>query len=59
MTGKEIPMFFRTKKINRSPVLQLVKSFRDSRGRVRQKVIVSLGSLPVPSRERKEKTRRS
>lgn len=47
-------MFFRTKKINNSPVLQLVRNFRDRRGKVMQKVVVSLGRLPVPSRERKE-----
>ena len=47
-------MFFRTKKINNSPVLQLVRSFRDRRGKVMQKVLVSLGGLPAPPRDRKE-----
>lgn len=47
-------MFFRTKKIKKSTVLQLVRSVRDRRGKVSQKIVVSLGNLPVPCRERKE-----
>ncbi|MCX6985964.1 MAG: IS1634 family transposase [Lentisphaerae bacterium] len=47
-------MFFRTKKIKKSTVLQLVKNMRDKRGKVSQKIVVSLGNLPVPNRERKE-----
>ncbi len=35
-------------------MLQLVEGRRDRRGKVRQKVIVSLGNLGVPCRERKE-----
>ena len=51
---QEAPMFFRTKKIKKSTVLQLVKNMRDKRGKVSQKIVVSLGNLPVPNRERKE-----
>ncbi|MEM4720263.1 MAG: IS1634 family transposase [Candidatus Bilamarchaeaceae archaeon] len=51
---RKIKMFFRTKKINNSKVLQLVKNFRDNRGKVKQKVIVSLGNMPIPVRYRKE-----
>lgn len=47
-------MYFRTKKTKSTPVLQLVRGDRDQRGKVRQKVIVSLGSMPVPPRYRKE-----
>lgn len=47
-------MYFRTKKTNTTPVLQLVRGDRDACGKVRQKIVVSLGNLPVPSRLRKE-----
>lgn len=46
-------MYFRTKKTKTTPVLQLVESKRDKKGNVRQKIIVSLGNLPVPNRDRK------
>lgn len=47
-------MFFRTKRIKNSSVLQLVESYRDNIGKVKQKIVVSLGKLHVPNRERKE-----
>jgi hypothetical protein len=47
-------MFFRTKKIKNSSVLQLVRSYRDRRGKVKQEVVVSLGKLNVPDREKNQ-----
>lgn len=42
-------MFFRTKKIKDSRILQLVESFRNSEGRPRQRVVVSLGDADLPT----------
>ena len=47
-------MYFRLTKTKSTPVLQLVRGYRDKRGKVRQKIVVSLGGMPVPSRLRKE-----
>lgn len=46
-------MYFRTKKTNTTPVLQLVRGDRDGGGKVRQKIVASLGNMPVPTRLRK------
>lgn len=41
-------MFFREKKTSKLPTLQLVESYRNSEGKVRQRVVVSLGDCRVP-----------
>lgn len=41
-------MYFREKKTSRQPVLQLVESRRTPEGKVRQRVVVSLGDCRVP-----------
>ena len=41
-------MFFKMTKTRTVPVLQLVRSFRDSEGRPRQKVVLSLGNPNLP-----------
>lgn len=46
-------MFFREKKSRGSLILQLVENSRDNRGKVRQRVVVSLGGLIVPDEHRK------
>lgn len=46
-------MFFRTKKIRGTSVLQLVESYRNSEGVPRQRVLASLGDAAVPVDERK------
>jgi len=46
-------MFFREKKTRTTPVLQLVESHRDSRGKVRQRIVTSLGGCAVPDEFRK------
>ena len=46
-------MFFREKKTRKTRVLQLVENRRDSAGKVRQRVVVSLGGCPVPDEHRK------
>lgn len=46
-------MFFREKKTAKKPVLQLVENRRNAKGKVRQKVVVSLGGCPVPDEYRK------
>jgi transposase len=46
-------MFFREKRSRKSVVLQLVESHRNGRGKVRQRVVVSLGGLVVPDEYRK------
>ena len=44
-------MFFRTKSIKGTPLLQLVQSFRDEQGQPRQRVIASLGDAQLPENE--------
>ena len=44
-------MFFRTKSIKGTPLLQLVQSFRDQQGQPRQRVIASLGDAQLPENE--------
>ena len=46
-------MFFREKKTRKTRVLQQVENRRDSAGKVRQRVVVSLGGCPVPDEHRK------
>ncbi len=46
-------MFFREKKTAREPVLQLVENRRTALGKVRQRVVVSLGGCRVPDELRK------
>ena len=40
-------MYFRLKKTKSTPVLQLIKAYRDSEGRPRQKIILSLGNAQM------------
>ena len=46
-------MFFREKKSGSSRLLQLVENRRVAGGKVRQRVVVSLGGCPVPDEQRK------
>jgi len=46
-------MFFREKRSRKTRVLQLVENQRNVEGKVRQRVIVSLGGCPVPDEHRK------
>jgi hypothetical protein len=46
-------MFFREKKSNAARLLQLVENHRNTEGKVRQRVVVSLGGCPVPDEYRK------
>ena len=46
-------MFFREKKTRKTRVLQLVENRRNLEGKVRQRVVVSLGGCPVPDEHRK------
>lgn len=46
-------MFFREKKSRNSRVLQLVENYRDHKGKVRQRIIISLGEVPVPDEHRR------
>ncbi|HBM16421.1 MAG TPA: IS1634 family transposase [Lentisphaeria bacterium] len=41
-------MFFRVKKTPSGQVMQLIESFRDSMGRARNRVVVSLGNADIP-----------
>lgn len=41
-------MYFRHKKTKTTPVLQLVKSFRNAEGQPRQRILLSLGDLDLP-----------
>ena len=42
-------MFFRTKQIKGSPLLQLVEAYRNTEGQPRQRVVASLGNACLPS----------
>jgi hypothetical protein len=46
-------MFFRTKIIKSTPLLQLVESFRNEEGLPRQRVIASLGDAQIPPADQK------
>ena len=43
-------MYFRLKKTKTTPVLQLVKSYRDQEERPRQKILLSLGNSDMPKK---------
>lgn len=45
-------MFFRTKSIKGTPLVQLVESFRNAEGLPRQRVIASLGNVSIPQNQR-------
>jgi hypothetical protein len=45
-------MYFRTKTIKGSSLLQLVESFRNEEGQPRQRVVVSLGDATIPENEK-------
>jgi hypothetical protein len=47
-------MFIREKKTKTTPVLQLVENRRQINGKVKQKIIVSLGRIPIPDEYRRE-----
>jgi len=49
----EAHMFFREKKTSKQPILQLVESYRNARGKVSQRVVVSLAGCWVPDELRK------
>jgi hypothetical protein len=46
-------MFFREKKTRSTPVLQLVENHRDNQGKVRQRLVLSLGGCRVPDEHRR------
>ena len=46
-------MYFRTKTIKNTPLVQLVESYRNAEGLPRQRVVVSLGDAQVPAAEQK------
>jgi len=45
-------MFFRTKTIKGTPLVQLVEAFRNAEGQPRQRVVVSLGEARLPESEK-------
>ena len=47
-------MFFRTKIIKTTPLIQLVESYRNQEGQPRQRVVVSLGDVDIPKEEQKQ-----
>jgi len=47
-------MYFRNKKTRTGTALQLVESFRDNEGKPKQKIILSLGNIPIPQHLWKE-----
>jgi transposase len=46
-------MYFRTKTVKNTPLLQLVESYRNAEGLPRQRVVVSLGDAKLPPSEEK------
>ena len=46
-------MFFRTKTVKGTPLLQLVESYRNAEGHPRQRVIASLGDTTLPADEKR------
>ncbi len=46
-------MYFRTKTVKNTPLVQLVESFRNAEGQPRQRVVVSLGDAQIPVDEQK------
>ncbi|MCK4564521.1 MAG: hypothetical protein KAU94_07595, partial [Verrucomicrobia bacterium] len=51
-------MYFRTKIIKNTPLVQLIESYRNAEGQPRQRVIVSLGDAQLPAGEEKTIARR-
>jgi transposase len=47
-------VYFRTKTIKGTPLLQLVQSFRNDEGQPRQRIIASLGDAQLPEDEKKQ-----
>ena len=47
-------MYFRITRTKTTSVLQLIRSYRDKSGKAQQKIIVSLGNMPLPERLYKE-----
>ncbi len=45
-------MYFRTKTIKRTPLLQLIQSYRNEEGQPRQRVVASLGDAKLPDDEK-------
>jgi hypothetical protein len=41
-------VFFRTKQIKGTPLLQLVEAYRNAEGQPRQRVVASLGNITLP-----------
>lgn len=46
-------MYFRTKTVKNTPLVQLVESYRNAEGQPRQRVVVSLGDAQLPANEQK------
>jgi hypothetical protein len=46
-------MFFRTKTVKGTPLVQLVESYRNAQGQPRQRVIASLGDATLPADEKR------
>lgn len=46
-------MYFRTKTIKNTPIVQLIESYRNSEGQPRQRVVASLGDAQLPADELK------
>ena len=46
-------MYFRTKTVKGTPLLQLVESYRNVEGQPRQRVIASLGDAALPEDEKR------
>lgn len=46
-------MFFRTKIVKSTPLVQLVESYRNAEGQPRQRVVASLGDADIPAADRK------
>ena len=46
-------MFFRTKQIKGTPLLQLVEAYRNAEGQPRQRVVASLGNITLPGGDRR------
>ena len=46
-------MFFRTKTVKGTPLVQLVESYRNPEGQPRQRVVASLGDADIPETEKK------
>ena len=45
-------MFFRTKILKDTPLVQLVEAFRNAEGQPRQRVVASLGDAAIPEAEK-------